>query len=344
MIGAIAAGAAALGSGLIQTGLSYNESVKNRHLQEKQFEYQKELNEKLMNREDTAYQRQVNDLRAAGLSPLMAAGGAGAGGTVSGGTAPQQNTDWSGIGQGGANFASAIQSGLELSQKTQTDRTMQELEKQKLRLETEQKDWDVHFRNLEEAHRITDQNQRQQALDDENTRFRQSQKQAKEIADTQAEQKQLELNLKAAELSIQKQVAEAGIEKTKEETRATKSDTDTKIADEKIARYAGLRSTDQLDTDERNRILSTVSKAYMQRVYENQERIEKYIKSVSDPVFQRKTEQEKTDIAVERICGNFKEFAEKYMDTHRLHNASGGSQTRKNIETAAKYVPTYIFK
>lgn len=49
-------------------------------------DYQKQLNERIMQREDTAYQRAVADAQAAGLSPLVTAGtgGAGAGGTVSG--------------------------------------------------------------------------------------------------------------------------------------------------------------------------------------------------------------------------------------------------------------------
>lgn len=42
------------------------------------FDYQKELNDKMMEREDTAYQRAVADAKAAGLSPLSVNGGASA--------------------------------------------------------------------------------------------------------------------------------------------------------------------------------------------------------------------------------------------------------------------------
>lgn len=50
----------------------------NFDLQTQQFEYQKELNEKVMEREDNAFQRQRADLEAAGFSPLMITGGASA--------------------------------------------------------------------------------------------------------------------------------------------------------------------------------------------------------------------------------------------------------------------------
>lgn len=47
---------------------------KNLQLQQNQFDYQKALNERQMQREDTAYQRTVSDMRAAGLSPLTMTG------------------------------------------------------------------------------------------------------------------------------------------------------------------------------------------------------------------------------------------------------------------------------
>lgn len=48
---------------------------KNFNMQQEQFDYQKQLNELMMEREDTAYQRAVTDARAAGLSALSVNGG-----------------------------------------------------------------------------------------------------------------------------------------------------------------------------------------------------------------------------------------------------------------------------
>ena len=79
---------------------------KNLQMQKEQMEYTKMLNEEIMKREDTAFQRQVNDLRKAGLSPLMADnGGAGAGGTMTPYQAPQDTTDYNAL---GTNFNTAM--------------------------------------------------------------------------------------------------------------------------------------------------------------------------------------------------------------------------------------------
>lgn len=78
----------------------------NLQMQKEQMEYTKKLNEEIMKREDSAYQRQVHDLRMAGLSPLMADnGGAGAGGTMTPYQAPQDTTDYNAL---GTNFNTAM--------------------------------------------------------------------------------------------------------------------------------------------------------------------------------------------------------------------------------------------
>lgn len=52
----------------------------NLQFQKEQFDYQKALQQDIFNREDTAHQREVNDLRQAGINPLATAnGGQGAG-------------------------------------------------------------------------------------------------------------------------------------------------------------------------------------------------------------------------------------------------------------------------
>lgn len=91
---------------LAESNLQLNKDVseKNFNLQEQQLEYQKELNQTLMDREDTAIQRQVADLKAVGLSPLMVSGGASAQ-PLNAGTAPQR--DLSGINQALSNVVGA---------------------------------------------------------------------------------------------------------------------------------------------------------------------------------------------------------------------------------------------
>ena len=77
-------GGAAVGSNMLTGYLNYNNQKDTLH-------WQKDTQREIFQREDTAIQRRVADLNAAGLSPVLAAGqGAGTGGTVSV-TPPQLN-------------------------------------------------------------------------------------------------------------------------------------------------------------------------------------------------------------------------------------------------------------
>lgn len=81
---------------LAQQNLAYQQEYaeKNFNLQQQSYLDQKAENALMREREDTAYQRQVADLKQAGLSPLMASGGASSAG-ASVGNAPQ--FDMSGV-------------------------------------------------------------------------------------------------------------------------------------------------------------------------------------------------------------------------------------------------------
>lgn len=89
---------------LQKDNLETNKDVaqKNFDLSKEQFEYQKQLNQMTMDREDTAFQRQVADLKAAGLSPLMVAGNGAAASPLNIANAPQ--FDMSGVNTALSNY------------------------------------------------------------------------------------------------------------------------------------------------------------------------------------------------------------------------------------------------
>lgn len=85
-IGAAGGGGAMLGG---MMGLSAATTAYNIYQQERQYDYEKNLQSKIFNREDTAIARRVADLERSGLSPVLAAGNGAASGAVVGLNTPR---------------------------------------------------------------------------------------------------------------------------------------------------------------------------------------------------------------------------------------------------------------
>ena len=74
-------------------GINAAASLGNTYLQYKNLEYQKDVQNKIFSREDNSVQRRVADLKAAGLSPVLAAGQGAAAGAPIKTEAPQFETN-----------------------------------------------------------------------------------------------------------------------------------------------------------------------------------------------------------------------------------------------------------
>ena len=81
---AVAEAVAGAVSGLAQTGINIWRGLKEDEWNERNFDYQKALQQQIFEREDNAVQRRMADLKAAGLNPNLAAGSAANAGSVVG--------------------------------------------------------------------------------------------------------------------------------------------------------------------------------------------------------------------------------------------------------------------
>lgn len=129
----INAGASLLG-GLAAAGLQKTASDRNYQAQVDTLNWQKEAQQTTWNREDNAVQRRVADFKAAGLSPILAAGSAASTSSPTTVITPQRDTGYAAsISQGLMNAGQAIGAGL--SKKRQAELQSEALQLQQAGLD-----------------------------------------------------------------------------------------------------------------------------------------------------------------------------------------------------------------
>lgn len=176
MIGSIiGAGISALG-GLASSFVQKKENDDNLDFQKENLDYQKALQQQVFEREDTAHQREVDDLRKAGLNPLLSTGSGAQAGSVVPTEAPQSHIDYSGIANGFSAAGSAIAAGeryredLALRKEMQQEQILQmRVQRQKIAADTLNSilGYDTNLSKYDEWLNTSDYRERQRGLDDD---------------------------------------------------------------------------------------------------------------------------------------------------------------------------------